>query len=398
MNSTAGRTGPGPSTLWTRPFLLFISLNFFIFMGFDLLLPTLSLYLEGNRLSEAEIGRVYGTFTIAAVALRALSPRLATSRLHAPALICFGLLACAAASAGYYWGTNTELAMACRFLHGAGFGLSSTLIMALASQVIPPPRMGEGMGYLGLGTTLALALGPLFGIWLMEELGFFILFLTVAACYVAGAGVLTALPPLVLTPPADGGKPKVVIFSKMVLVPSLLMFVLGIILCSTVIFMALFCKEKGLPYAGHFFVLASAGIFLSRLKAGRIHDRFGHRYVIIPSGLLLLVTMLLLYQADSGGMIFVASLLYGLAVGAVFPSIQALALLAAPVERRTEAAASFLNCYDLGFGVGSMLMGLAAGLAGTYSFVYLTAAVTAVIFLVFYATCYLVPREKNQTP
>ena len=397
--STTPPTGYGPQALWTMPFFVFILLNFFIFLGFDLLLPTLSLYLDGNGSTEAEIGRIYGIFTVAAIAMRTLAPRLAAGPLSTKALIRLGLFACALASAGYFWGTNTELAMVCRFVHGAGFGLTSTLIMAKASQVIPPHRMGEGMGYLGLGTTVALALGPLFGIWLMNGLGFLVLFLVVACCYIAGAGVLSALPRRVAdTSDAAAQRPKPVLFSKLVVAPCILTFILGTVLSSAVIYMALFCKERGLPYAGHFFVLASVGIFVSRLYVGRINDRLGHRYVIIPSGLLLIITMLLLYQAHSMGILFTASLLYGFAVGAAFPCVQALALLTVPVERRTEAAAAFLNAYDLGFGVGSMMLGLVAGMAGGYGSVYLTAAAMAVIFLILYSICYRPFRKEAKQP
>jgi hypothetical protein len=60
----------GSHILWSKAFLLFILLNFCIFMGFDILLPTMSLYLEQQKLTGGEIGVIYGTFTISAILTR----------------------------------------------------------------------------------------------------------------------------------------------------------------------------------------------------------------------------------------------------------------------------------------------------------------------------------------
>ncbi len=386
-----------PPALWTVPFLTFVFLNLFVFMGFDILLPTLSLYLEINDISEAEIGRIFGTFTISAVMMRMLAGRLA-NRLDALWLVRLGLVACAVAGTWYFWATDVPSGMGARFIHGAGFGLASTLITALASQIIPPTRMGEGMGYLGLGTTLALALGPFFGIWLVDEFGYFAMFMVVAAFYVAAGLVVSILPKITLASAAAGApKPKLVLFSRRVLAPSLLMGLVGAIMGSVTIYLALYCKEKGLPYAGHFFVLSTIGIFIARFTTGRIHDRLGHRYVLIPSGVMLLVSMLLLYSAESRDMLFFISIIYGLATGAMFPSLQALAISMVPVSGRTEATASFFNSFDFGIGLGSLGFGYLASQLGSYNSIYLGSAATAALFLVIYVIYYTFinpPRKR----
>ena len=393
-----GARGPSrPPVLWTLPFLTFVLVNLFVFMGFDILLPTLSLYLEANGNNEAEIGQIFGTFTISAVLMRMMASRLA-SKVDAMWLVRWGLLACALAGGWYYWAYTLPTGMAARFIHGAGFGLASTLITALASQIIPPSRMGEGLGYLGLGTTLALALGPFFGIWLMDEFGYFIMFMVVAAFYVAAIVVAHLLPKIKLASAAPGApRPRLVLFSRRVLGPSVLMLLFGLVMSSVTIFMALFCKEKGLPYAGHFFVLSTIGIFVARFTTGRIHDRLGHYYVIIPAGIILLASMLLLYQTESRDSLFIVSLLYGLSTGAIFPSFQALALSAVPMTGRTEATASLFNSFDFGIGIGSLALGALASQAGSYSSVYLGGAGAALGLFIFYVIYYLVLHSPKRT-
>jgi MFS family permease len=407
---TCSFTAGGPQLLWTRAFVSFLFVNFFIFMGFNVLLPTLPLYLESHQANEAEIGLIFAVFVVSAVLMRMFAARLAF-RFSAFRVVNAGLLLCSIAAIGYYWATSTPLAMACRFIQGAGVGLASTLITALVSQVIPLHRMGEGMGFFGVAPALALAAGPFFGLWLMNEWGFFIMFLAVAIFYILGIAVVAVMPKVTLsaygatpeTPDKSsaapaGDKPKLVLFSRMVAAPSILMLMLGITISAAITYMALYCKERGLPYAGHFFVLSTVGILTSRLNAGRIYDHRGHPFVILPSGLLLLGCMALLYIADTRNLLFTASLLYGFAVGAIFPSLQALAISYAPINRRTEASASFMNAYDIGFGLGAAIMGQIAHLAGNYGIIYLAAAGAMLFFLIYYIVYYLLINKTAGRP
>ncbi|MCL1889824.1 MAG: MFS transporter, partial [Desulfovibrionaceae bacterium] len=182
----------GRHRLWSKAFLCFILLNFCIFMGFNILLPTMSLYLEKHGLSGGEIGIIYSTFMVSAIAMRTATGFLVSRRSPLP-FIGLGLALCALASFGYYWSTTLYKGIFFRLLHGAGFGLTSTLITAMASQTIPQSRLGEGMSHLGLGTTIAMAAGPFLGIWLMREWGFMILFLGAGSCCVLAIGVLRLL-------------------------------------------------------------------------------------------------------------------------------------------------------------------------------------------------------------
>jgi predicted MFS family arabinose efflux permease len=305
------------------------------------------------------------------------------------ALACLGLSAFSLAMILYYWATSVPLAMGVRLLQGAGLGLATTLLTTLASQVIPASRLGEGMGYLGLGTTLALAIGPFFGVWLMNTYGFLVLFLTVSAVSAAAVGVTWSIKGVTLpSPRADAPKPRPVLFSRLVWPQSLLAFIMGMVFNTIIVYMALFCKERGLDHADSFFVLSTIGILAARLSSGRVYDAFGHRYVIPPAAGLLLGALVLLYLAKTPNLLFAASILYGLASGALFPSLQALSLGSVSLDQRTEATASFMNSYDLGFGLGALLMGHLAFMTHSYVTVYLAAAGVTLVFLAFYLIYY----------
>jgi MFS family permease len=394
----------GLPQLWTRGFVSFVVLNVFIFLGFDVLLPTLTLFLEDHGHSRDAIGRIFSFFMIAAIAMRALAPKLA-AKFRPFSLVRLGLLAAALSTAGYFWAHSAPAASLARFGHGLGFGIASTLLTAMASQIIPVSKMAQGMGFLGLGTILTLALGPSLGVWLKDNLGYLPMFLAVCAFYGCALLWTFKMPDLALsekqagdpvptdTPSSSARPPAFTLLSRMVWAQSLMMMLTGVSISSAAIYLALYFKELGLPWSGLFFGLSTIGIVVSRLFAGRIHDRWGHRLVILPALVCQLLAVTLLIRIQGPAALTASAVLWGLANGAIFPSVQALTFLSAPKDRRTEAASSLFNAFDLGMGAGSIVFGLLAEAAQSYRAVYWGAAVNCLLFMAFYVFHYGVFRS-----
>jgi MFS family permease len=388
------------------PFKVLTILNIFIFLGFDTLLPTLTLFLESHGHSRDTIGQIFSVFIISAILARSSAPRLVLY-FRPLIIIRVGLFICALAVAGYYLALTAFSASLARFFHGLGFGLTSTLVTSVAAQIIPVNRMAQGLGFLGLGVILTLAVGPSVGIWLMENMGFLALFLTVGSFYALGLIWTVFLPDVRLPAPPAGRKPKLVIISLAALAPSTLMFLLGITVSAVAVYLALYCKEIGLPYSGQFFGFSTVGIILSRIFSGPLQDRFGHRVVIAPAIGLSVAALLVITQFQSLATVLVASVMWGLATGTLFPCVQALAFTSSRPELRTAVASSLFNSLDIGFGVGSITFGLIAELADNYRAVFWGDSVNALIFLGFYLVYYLVlhpglrglksPAEKNSS-
>jgi MFS family permease len=388
----------GVPKLWTRGFVAFVFLNIFIFLGFDILLPTLTLYLEGHGHTRDAIGRIFSLFMVAAILMRMIAPRLV---LTVPPfrLVRLGLLVSGLSVVGYYFAHSAPAASLARFGHGLGFGIASTVLTSLAAQTIPPSRMAQGMGFLGLGIILTLAVGPSTGIWLMRELGFLPLFLCVFGVYLAGLLWTLKMPPLAMpAPPAGRPKPKLVLLSKIALAPSLVMFMMGISISSVAIYLALYFNERNLPYTGWYFGLSTIGIIASRIFSGRLHDRRGHRWVITPALFLMLGAVLIIPTIDSLWRLFPAAVMWGLATGSLFPSVQALAFAATPPHRRTEVASSIFNAFDLGMGAGSVVFGFLSQRLATYQAAFTGNTVNLAILLAFYVGWYFWARPGEARP
>jgi MFS family permease len=386
---------PKTDTLWTWPFKVLTILNIFIFLGFDTLLPTLTLYLESHGHSQSAIGQIFSVFIVSAILSRALAPRLVAT-FRPLTLIRVGLFICALAVAGYYLALTAFSASVARFAHGLGFGLTSTLVTALAAQIIPTRRMAQGLGFIGLGVILTLSIGPFIGIWLMDNMGFLTLFLTVSSFYVLGLVWTLTLPDIKLPAPADGSKPKPVLICFEALIPSTLMFLTGLAVSAGVVYMALYNKEIGLNYCDLFFGFSTLGIIVSRIFAGPLQDRFGHRVVLAPAIALMIASTLIITQLHSLRTVLGASFLWGLSTGTLFPCLQALAFSSTKPNLRTAVASSLFNSLDIGFGVGSIVFGLIAEMANSYRAVYWGAAINATLFLGFYLYYYLVAHPASK--
>src|SRR5699024_3722657 len=86
----------------------------------------------------------------------------------------------------YAFISSIVLLFVMRIAQGIGWGFSTTATGTIASDLIPPKRRGEGMGYCGLSGNLALAFGPALGLTLVDLISFSQLFLICSiSCLVA---------------------------------------------------------------------------------------------------------------------------------------------------------------------------------------------------------------------
>jgi MFS family permease len=392
--------------LWTGAFVTFLFINLCIFMGFNMLLPTLSLYLESKFLAEKEIGMVFGSFMISAIAAR-LGANALAGRLGPMWAARTGLIILFFGNVFFILYNHMFSYLAARLLQGAGFGLTSTLLVSLASQSMPYSRLGEGLGYLGLGATVSLALGPYAGIFVSERFGYETMFVSVSICYLFAflislflPGALSKKPPK--REPDPGAPPKRI--ETRVFPAATLMLIYGMGVSSVGAYLAIFAKEASLPSVAVFFMVSTIGTVTSRLFAGKLYDNKGHRYVVPPAMVLTFSAMLIILSEPPAALMWFGAVIYGLGAGAAFPSFQTLALTSVPPDRRTVASAYFFVAFDLGLGLGAFVMGIAAGVFHTYGVAFAASMVFIAILSVVYFILYPgknpkgVPGPPSGTP
>ena len=116
---------------------------------------------------------------------------------------------------------------------------------------------------------------------------------------------------------------------------------------------------------------------------GKMVDRWGFDYTIIPGFVCLLIALVLLADLRSSRMLMVVAVIYGTGFGAMITSLQTMAVRDVPRNRIGAANATLFTGNDLGIGLGVMLLGMVAEAWG-YRDMYLFTAFPLLAALIFY--------------
>lgn len=154
--------------LWTRRFFAIIIANGLLFASFHCLLPTLPLYVASLGASGAEIGLISGIFGVSAIFIRFFTDDF-VKLLGKKKCLYLGLFFSLVSTIAYAFFTSIHMLMIARIIQGLGFGLGTTFAAALAVDIIPSSRRGEGVGYFGLGNTISMGIAPALGVMLLTD-------------------------------------------------------------------------------------------------------------------------------------------------------------------------------------------------------------------------------------
>jgi MFS family permease len=251
-------------------------------------------------------------------------------------------------------------------LHGAGFGLMTTSTFTIVGEIAPLTRRGEAVGYFGAAQPIIQGIGATLGFAVVAAAGFGVLFTSAIA-----AALLTVVLFLGLHGRTDGLVPSVPLsrlprLARPVVVPVLACGLLAFVGSSLVLILPLLGEEASVENPGLFYLASAVSGVVARVGTGRLSDRLGRAQVAIPGlALLTLSLVALVAGADIGVVAFiVAGAVYGLAVAAAMPAIQALILDRSPVDQRGMSSAGMGMALDVGFASGSLAIGLLVGVAG----------------------------------
>ncbi|MCL1974937.1 MAG: MFS transporter [Firmicutes bacterium] len=348
-----------PVPLWTNAFLKIWCLNFFICIWYFIINAVFPFYIKQLGGSELLVGITAGGYALTAILVRPLAGWFLDHRSRS-SILKYGIIGLTIISVLLLLSPILGLAVALRLLSGLVYSSASTASNTNVCDIIPQSRFGEGMGFLGLGNTLATALGPLLGLTIMALYGFKITF--------AVSGLLVFLAMLVTR-----GLPYRTIqrryylpnryrlkisefFNASALPASLVMLFAGAPFGGISVFIALYGEFSGLGNGGLFFVLVALGTGSTRLFSGRLADKKGEQPLIVMGNSSFLLALLLLLWESSANY-YVSGLFFGFGFGLSAPAMQTMAIRIVPMNKRGSASSTFLCANDIGSGLG----GLAAG-------------------------------------
>jgi len=378
--------------IWTRDFILICVTNLFLFMGFQMTLPTLPLFVQELGGSDQLIGLVVGIFTFSALILRPYAGHALESKGRGFVYMT-GMVIFIISIGSYAFVASIAFLFIMRILQGVGWGMSSTASGTIATDLIPPERRGEGMGYFGLSGNLALAFGPSLGLFLIGEVSFKTLFLLISSLGVLGLLLSSRIRFKKVEQSTHKAVPvRFDLYESTALRPAILMFFVTVTFGGIASFLPLYAAQKNVEGIEYYFFMYALFLLISRIFAGKIYDTKGHLYVYPPGALLIVIAMLLLAWLPNTFVMLVAASLYGLGFGSVQPALQAWSVSRASQNRKGMANATLFSFFDLGVGAGAIVFGQLAGVFG-YGSIYIASASS--VFISLFVYIYFYNKEKQ---
>ncbi|WP_336786685.1 MFS transporter [Paenibacillus sp. MMO-177] len=391
-----------PDKLWSRSFVTLTVSYLLLFLSLQMLLSPFPTYAkEQFHPNNFALSLVTSLFALAAIVTRFATAAL-LRKVHRNVILFAGLALAALATVLYPFANSMTSLLILRALFGIGFGMTSTIIPTLVSQIIPRKRTGEGIGYFGLSTSIAMSLGPMIGLSVIKQFGFTTLAMigTIALVLIIPLLiVMRSIPkqPEKAAPPANkaaSGEPASGSSTGRMMVPAILNVLMSVTYGGILGFIALYGAQKHIEQIGLFFLFIVFTVLIIRPISGKLFDRRGPMPIVIPGALVVIASLIILSYADSLPLIIVSALLYGFGFGAIQPTTQAWMLREAAPHQVSFANSLYYNTIDFGVAVGSMLLGIVAS-ASSYSVMYRWAAVAMVIFMLVYLVSLMIERKNR---
>ncbi|WP_216662559.1 MFS transporter [Adlercreutzia sp. ZJ473] len=427
--ASAGRAAAQPR-LWTAVFVLIVLLTFCCFVMGQGLNAGTSVFLSRVGYGASLAGVLALVFSAsAAVARLVIGPIIDAGKCSL--VMIAGAVVLLAGTVVPLAGQGVALYAASRVLQGVGFAMATTAASTAAADVLPRARLGEGIGYYGLGQALAMSVGPALALFLAGTDPASNLYAGLSLVAVAGLAVSFFTryerKPLALPETsafrerwerakaqaaaaesraanaepqaADAkGQPAKAPAAKPAKAPSFFEpralpgAIPMTIMCPTfgfgIFFVGLYGTQIGVANASLFYTISAISMIAVRLKSKSFMDRVAPIKTFTVAVACGLVTCVMLYFGPASDYVFyLAGVFYGLCLGISLPLNQAVAVKNTPPERWGATNALFLLMNDVGIGLASALWGFtndAFGFGVTICLVMVCLVASYVAAWVFY--------------
>ena len=370
--------------LWTSNFIKACLANFLMGFAFYLIGTTMPFYIgEKYGATEAQTGLILASYIIATLLIRPFSGFIVDAysrkRVYIIAYFFFVFV-----YFGYMWAGTMALFVLARMLHGATWSVITTSSSTVAIDIIPSSRRGEGIGFFGLTTTVAMAIGPFVGLYLYDHFDFIYNFYS--TIFVGILGLITAI--LIKVPKRDPAPKQVISFDRFILKPAIpiginVLFI-GISYGMLFTYAAKFGYQLGIKSTGFFFLFMAIGMTSSRFFAGKLLDKGYINQLMMSSLAIIALGYLSFGLATTPIFYFGSAVLIGLGYGIASPSFQTMMINMGNSSQRGTANSTFFSFYDLGIGLGMVVSGFLATIFSGFGDLFVLSGILAILGLIYY--------------
>ncbi|PJI08464.1 MULTISPECIES: MFS transporter [Clostridium] len=373
--------------LWNSSYILMLIINALIFIGFTMMTPVLPKYAISLGATMSLAGLIAGVFAITSIAIRPFAG-FSTDKFNKKKLLIISTIFLSLSALGLRISNNMYALFFFRIVQGISFSMSVTVNNALATKYIPKDKIGEGIGFLGLGYIFATAISPNLGLKISSGFGFKYVFYASCVIIMIAVFLITRIPykePIKETSSASKFQIKIDdFFDKRLIIFAVLACLFTFMNGAIGSFLALIGDERHISNIGYYFTVNAIVILIIRPISGKVLDKKGLGIIAFPAFILAIVAAVLLGSSKSLWMILLAAIFYGIGQSSLSPALQATCVKKLGPSRVGVATSTYFIGYDAGQGLGPIIGGTIAGKFGLAPLFYSCGAVLFAGVVIYY--------------
>lgn len=342
--------------IWSKKFILLFITNLLVLAAFYASIPIIPVYCQEIGITGSKIGIVLTAMSVATILFRPVAGYLLDNFNRYHVYLLFLALFCLSFPAFVALPIFGALIII-RLYMGAVYSVCGSATMTLASDVLPPTKITEGISRFAFTISIGMAVGPYVGIQVQNNMSskasFFTVFAITVVAFICVFCCRISYPKI---------KRKKFSVKDAIYKPAFpFMFNMMFLMIpygAVIAYSSILAQEKNLtsvlPY---FYIFLVVGMLISKLSTQRMIDAGKHRLLVYASLIVLVVTMISYVFLSTGIHLLIAGFFFGLGYGILQPLFQSFVTGTTPAPKRGVANATYLLSYDIGIGIGSLLMG-----------------------------------------
>jgi MFS family permease len=359
-------------------------ITFLGFLDTHLLIPVMALYASEIGAGAGMVGLVVGLYSLTNTPANIWLGRL-VDRFGYKLPLVLGLVGDAV---GMFLYTACRLPVhlaLVRMFHGISGGVVGPATMSAISHHGDPARQGKSMAFYGMSLAAATLVGYGLSGFIASGWGYKAVFLLGGGLLLVGVVLALWLPGNRRhdyheqeEPRGDTRRRLVEMFRRRGLLSSYItIFAQYFTFGGVVTLLPLYVKELGMEafHVGMMLAAFAVMFILMQMPVGSVSDRFGRRAPVLAGLGLGIIALLLLPAFTSFASLIAVMAVYGVAYGAIFPSVSAMVADHASVAERGLATGIFHALLTSGVAIGAPVMGWVGGATGIQTGMFLIAGI-----------------------
>lgn len=371
--------------IWNRRFILLFITNLLVLAAFYASIPIIPIYCQEIGITGSKIGIVLTAMSVATILFRPVAGYLLDNFNRYRVYLLFLALFCLSFPAFIALPVFGALILV-RLYMGAVYSVCGSATMTLAGDVLPTDKITEGISRFAFTVSIGMAAGPYVGLQVQSHMSSQASFLTIFGITVAALICVSCC--RIHYPKVQRKKFSLRDSIHGPALPFMFnMMFLMIPYGAVIAYSSIFAQEKGLSaYLPYFYICLVVGMLASKLSTQKTIDAGHHKVLVFVSLVILILTMASYLFMTTGVHLLVAGFFFGIGYGILQPLFQSFVTGTTPAPKRGVANATYMLSYDVGIGIGSLLMGClqeSIGLPVGFALTSVAYLIGGIVYLVY---------------